>query len=207
MSYRPQNTRLSIIIAINKLIIKMIKKILTSIVAVLLISTFCYSQNEPLTISNIIQIEDIKKDSIFYYTMLWCSESFKDSKNAINVTDKEAGLIAGKATYISKYKIPRKKDSVDGYTFSRYSFDWRIEIKDNKLKYTIINPSINLSLNSTPEYYPVYLNSTCPVVYLFISKKKTDIEWNIANDYFAKNITYLFGTIKDYINKNKQTNW
>ena len=119
-------------------------KSLTFLLIFFIASSIAFSQNSSFSLSKVIIADSMSKDQIFDKALIWCSQSFNDSKSAINVKERDGGIIAGKAYYTSDYKIQKRKDSVFmSKTFAphfvRYHFDWLIEIKENKLKFSISN--------------------------------------------------------------------
>ena len=114
------------------------KKIFISLIITLIIK-FSIGQDSLLTYSKILKVDSVSKNEIFDKTLIWCSKAFTDSKSAINVKEREGGIIGGKAYYQSFYKVPKKKDSTLGVIFSNYYFDWLIEIKEGKLRFSATN--------------------------------------------------------------------
>jgi hypothetical protein len=81
-----------------------------SIIALCLVCGYAKAQAQdyPLTYSRVLKVDSTSKTELFDKAMVWCSKSFNESKSAINVKDKESGIIAGKALLTSYYKIPKK---------------------------------------------------------------------------------------------------
>lgn len=151
---------------------------------VLLISVNSWGQqrtDNPLTYSRILTTDSILKGDIYDKALIWCSKAFSDSKSAINVKDKESGLIAGKASIKNYYKVPGKKDSVASWIFSDYIFDWLIEVKDGKARFSTKNVAYYDDLGS----HPVYINSKPPGKVLFQKPEKTQMEWDMSKKYFV----------------------
>ena len=70
---------------------------------------FGFSQDSLLTYSKILSFDSVSQNRIFDRTLIWCSKSFKDSKNAINVKEREGGIISGKAYLDCVYYIQKRK--------------------------------------------------------------------------------------------------
>ena len=173
----------------------------------LMISVLCFlcnntnAQDSLLTYTRILQIDSISKSDIYDKALIWCSKAFTDSKSAINVKDKESGVIAGKALFTSYYKIPKKKDSVISAAYSDYLFDWLIEIKDAKLRFSLKN----IYTKQFSGDYPVTINGKYPIKFAFTSEEKNQLEWDLAKKGLVKNIDILVTSL--YSDIVKKDNW
>ncbi len=159
---------------------------------------FSIGQDSLLTYSKILKVDSISKNEIFDKTLIWCSKSFTDSKSAINVKERDGGIIGGKAYYQSFYKVPKKKDSITGSTFSNYYFDWLVEIKEGKLRFSVTNVLLK-ELNSE---YIVTTQAKVPFEVWLQPKSKTELEWKLSKEYFIKNLDRLMASLNsDLISK------
>jgi hypothetical protein len=139
------------------------------------------SQDSLLTYSRVLIADSISKTDLYDKALLWCSKSFSDSKGAINMKDKESGIIAGKASIKNYYKVPGKKDSIASWIFSDYLFDWLIEVKNGRARFSIKNVAYNDDLGD----HPVYINSKPPRKVMFQKPEKTQMEWDMSKKYFV----------------------
>jgi hypothetical protein len=171
----------------------------------ILISINCLGQqraDEPLVYTRVLLIDSSTKGDIYDKALLWCSKSFSDSKGAINVKDKESGIVAGKASIKNYYKVPGKKDSSASWIFSDYYFDWLIEVKDGKARFSTKNVAYHDDLGD----HPVYINSKPPGKVMFQKPEKTQMEWDMSKKYF---VVYM-DAITENLNtdlKQKKDNW
>lgn len=170
------------------------KKIII-LISLIIVINIVKGQNEPLIFSKILKLDSISKNEIFDKTLIWCSKSFSDSKSAINVKEREGGIIVGKARVISSYKIPKRKDSILSMTFLNYYFDWLIEIKEGRLRFTANNIFLNdlgdeiLVTNSTKAPYQVWLQPT----------SKTELEWKLSKENFINYLDRILESLKNEI--------
>lgn len=83
--------------------------------------------------SDVIAIDSMSKDALYVSALDWMNKIYKSGKNVIQTTDKEGGMIIGKAvTQALIYNnMGMKKDG--GY----FSYTISIYFKDNKYKYVI----------------------------------------------------------------------
>jgi hypothetical protein len=159
-------------------------------------------QDTALTYSHILKVDTLSKNEIFDKTLIWCSKAFKDSKSAINVKERDGGIIGGKAFYLSAYMVPKKKDSTPGVVFNNYYFDWLIEIKDNKLRFT----ANNIILQELDKDFIVSTKKKAPFEVWLQPKSKTELEWQLSKEYFIRNVDKLMLSLQSDLIK-KDTNW
>lgn len=115
-----------------------------------LMPAWIYSQDSLFTFSTVIKADSMSRDQIFNKASVWCSKIFYSSKDAINVSNREGGVLAGKASLHVSYKIPTKKDSTAAIVYNDYFFDWLIEIKDGKLRLSAKNFELKDWISSYP---------------------------------------------------------
>lgn len=176
-------------------------KTLLLIVALLFVTT-ARCQDTLLTYSHILKVDTLSKNEIFDRTLIWCSKAFKDSKSAINVKERDGGIIGGKAYYQSPYEVPKKKDSTLGLIFNNYYFDWLIEIKDNKLRFT----ANNIILKELDKDFIVTTKKIAPFEVWLQPKSKTELEWKLSKEYFIKNLDELLSSLNSDLTS-KKTDW
>jgi Domain of unknown function (DUF4468) with TBP-like fold len=176
-------------------------KLLISIILTLLVK-FSIGQDSLLTYSKILKIDSVSKNDIFDRTLIWCSKSFNDSKSAINVKEREGGIIGGKAYYLSSYKIPKRKDSTSGVIFNNYYFDWLIEIKEGKLRFS----ATNILLKELNSDYIVSTKTQAPFEVWLQPKSKTELDWKLSKEYFIKNLDRLMLSLNNDLVL-KKTDW
>jgi hypothetical protein len=89
--------------------------------------------------SEVIPIDSISKSDLYLAGLEWVSKTYKSGKSVLQTTDKEGGIIIGKAVAqtLTYNNMGVKKDG--GY----FSYTISIYCKDNKFKYLIDNISYN----------------------------------------------------------------
>ena len=165
-----------------------------------------FAQDSTFSVVRVIAADALSKNEIFDKTLIWCSKSFNDSKSAINVKEREGGIIAGKAYYYSDYKIPKRKDSVFmsktfAQSFVQYHFDWLIEIKDHKLRFGITN----VKLTEEGKEYPIE-STKAPYGFIDQSTEKTLLHWNLSKSAFLNNVNQLINTFESEL-RSKKADW
>lgn len=89
------------------------------------------------------------KEQLFIRIRQWFVENFTDSKNVLEVNDKDNGLLTGKGTY--KYAMLNGLNTHEGYT----TFVINAAVKDGKFRYQLYNfnaEGVNTSLWATNSY-------------------------------------------------------
>jgi hypothetical protein len=168
-------------------------KRLLVLLVLFLLTKLSIGQDSLLTFTKILKVDSISKNEIFDKTLVWCSKSFIDSKSAINVKERDGGIIGGKAYYQSLYKVPKKKDSTIGVIFNNYYFDWLIEIKEGKLRFS----ATNILLKELNSDYVVSTKINAPFEVWLQPKSKTELEWKLSKEYFIKNLERLLDSLYD----------
>lgn len=161
-----------------------------------------YSQDIPLIYSRVLIADSVSKNDLFDKALIWCSKSFNESKSAINVKDKESGIIAGRGSIDNYYKIPRKKDSVMCYFFTDYKFDWLIEIKDGKARFSLKN----IKVTETEREYLATTSVNPPVKIMFQSPEKNQLIWALSKRSFIRYIDAITDNLYFDL-KQKKDNW
>jgi hypothetical protein len=177
---------------------------------------FVFSQDSLLTYSKILSFDSISQNTIFDRTLIWCSKSFKDSKNAINVKEREGGIISGKAYLDCNYFIQKKKKSTDSIIspyYKTYKFDWLIEVKNSKLRfsisqlyyYTVVGATAYSS--SYEKKYAVTKSETPPIDYFLTSTEKLKQYWKLSKEGLVNNLDLLIESLKSEIINRKNDEW
>jgi hypothetical protein len=168
------------------------------ILFLLLIAGAGYGQDSTIKYTRIIQADELTKDQIFDRALVWVSQHFENSNFAVRVKERDGGIIAGKASYVSPYKYydKVKKDSVKtkGWeAFLMYRFDWLIKVKDGKLSFTIENIMV--------DDYPAIDIDTPPYKILLQNKATTLKQWQMSKLYFKANLSAFSESLRSHINK------
>ena len=111
------------------------KKTLFILFVICFYSNVIFAQ-EKITFSEVIKVDSIKTESIFVAIKEWLSMEFKKGNNAVELQDKEAGLIVINA--VSDYKYSEGGLS---YTWATGTVEYKIniQIRDDRFKVMITN--------------------------------------------------------------------
>ena len=169
-------------------------------VVLLLFSSQAFSQDSLLTYTKVLHSDSLSKGEIYDRSMIWFSRSFGNSKSAIFVQDKNSGIIGGKAYYQCLYKIPTKKDSVLGTVYRDYYFNWTLEIKDGRCRFSIKD----LVYSWMDVDHVVTTSSKPPVKILFQSSEKTELEWKLSKQYFIIGMDQLMSALNNDLMEKKK---
>jgi hypothetical protein len=85
--------------------------------------------------------------------------------------------------------------------YSNYFFDWLIEIKDGRLRFSVNG----IVLREDSGDYPIMINDKAPIKIAFTSEDKIKTEWECSKAGFIRNIDLLVNSLdSDLI---KKDNW
>jgi hypothetical protein len=95
--------------------------------------------------SGVIRIENVSKDELYQRARAWMADAFKNSKEVLQVQDKETGELIGNG--IVESYIPYNNIAGKGDVGAWSSFKISIWVKDGRYKYEITDIN-NTSLSS-----------------------------------------------------------
>lgn len=160
------------------------------------------SQDSLFIYTKIFSFDSLSKNHIYDKASVWCGRRFNDSKSAIRFSAKESGIISGKAYYMNIYKIPKKKDSTIGTLYNRTYFNWIIEIKDNKLRFT----ADEMEFECSDVKYPITYKVKPPFEIWLQPVSKTKMEWFCAKKYLYDSLESILEELQQTIAK-KEEEW
>lgn len=91
------------------------------------------SKSEPLSFAEVVAVKDASTSELYTRAKLWFSTAFVDSKNVLEVQDKEAGVLAGKGSFSYEPNIFMSSSLIRG----RVTFSISIIFKDGRYKYSL----------------------------------------------------------------------
>ena len=106
------------------------KYLIIFILGVLSISA--YGQNT-LEYSEVVEVEGVTQKELFKRARMWFNRTYKDSKEILNIIDKESGELSGKAQTGFTYNSLLWGNTVNGIISYRIS----IYVKEGRYKYVI----------------------------------------------------------------------
>jgi hypothetical protein len=92
----------------------------------------------------IVRPASLKKEALFDQTVLWMAESFRSSKEVIELKDKDLGTIVGNGVFDLNIGLSILPTNVP------VTFKLRIDIKDNKYRMTFSNVRMVVNGNAKP---------------------------------------------------------
>lgn len=106
------------------------------VIGVFLLCWVSVNAQEKIAYSKVIKADSVSSEGIFVSIKEWLSMEFKKGNNAIELEDKEAGLIVANASMPYKYS----KGGIN-YAWAKGSVEYKINIqtRDNRFKITITN--------------------------------------------------------------------
>lgn len=164
----------------------------------------CYVQAQdstkvdtPIVLTRIIELPGMSKGQIYDRAVLWSVDAFKKTKGAMQVGDKEAGVLAFDAAIDAAAQYPEGKG---GYMkFYSSTFKIKVQSKDGKMRvifsdFTIISPDFK-----TP--YPLSSSVTPPVAPMFTSLKKYKLEWTFFKEKIVERASKILDDMVEFMNK------
>lgn len=96
------------------------------------VTTNAASKSGPLSFSEVVAVKDASANELYIRTKLWFSTAFVDSKNVLEVQDKEAGILVGKGSFPYEPNILVSSGFIRGYV----TFSVTMMVKEGRYKYT-----------------------------------------------------------------------
>lgn len=156
------------------------------------------AQDSLFTYSKIITVDSVSKNDLFDRSLIWCSKAFTNSKSAINVKERDGGIISGKGSYDLTYKYLLKKDSLK--SFDTYDFDWLIQVKDGKVKFSISQVKQHFPGDEN-ETLVVTTSDVSPYKNGLMSRARIDAMWNGSKQQFVKDLDELMNDLEAELHK------
>lgn len=88
---------------------------------------------KPIEFTEVVNVEGAQKDKLYSAALAWFGGTFKKAQNVIDVQDKEAGRIIGKASFPYNPVVFIGSAGIVG----KVNYTVTIEVKDNKYRYRI----------------------------------------------------------------------
>lgn len=104
------------------------------VIGIFLLGAVAVNAQEKLAFSKVIKADSVSADGIFVSIKEWLSMEFKRGNDAIELEDKEAGLIVAKGNY--PY---RKKGIMYMWAEGKLVYTINIQIRDGRFKVTLTN--------------------------------------------------------------------
>lgn len=159
-----------------------------------------------LTYTGVIKAESVTAEQIYIRARSWFNESFNSSKDVLQIQDKEAKELSGKAIFY--ITVPFKGAGGREYQNKiRINFNVSVWAKDSRYKYLVDNIEAT-SLNVTESYIGKLTSSEdMPGRYPGVSKDKLNKYWHDIKTESEKKITEMLKGLEAKVSENKGDNW
>lgn len=171
------------------------KKIL--FVFILFSSTKCFCQTDSaITYSEVVKVDSVTKDVLYVKARDWFNNTFKDSKEVLQIADKETGEISGKGIFYGYIK--HSTLGVDNSYKNSYRFKITIWVKDSKYKYILTDidnydGALAFGIITTSDHTDMKVS--------MVRKKKMDEYYMAAKNAALVNAQGIILQLKDAMNK------
>lgn len=111
------------------------------IILLLLVGNFCYGQkkyrglplvDDQIIYTGVVNVDSVNANELYLRAKLWLAEAYKNSKEVIQVDDKESGQIVGKGIFVVDWQVTF-------YSFTKTNIHHviKLQLKDGRYKYEI----------------------------------------------------------------------
>jgi len=131
-----------------------------------------------ITYSKVNTIDSVSKSEIFSRAQTWFNITFKSSKDVLQISDKDAGHLAGKGWGVMNFQ-QKAGLGINQTISTKLNFNIDVWVKEGKYKYIITN--IDATDQSSAKYHYGILTSAkeMPVKMYLVGTKR-------SNDFWAK---------------------
>lgn len=148
---------------------------------------------DALTYTKVVQVDNISKGELYNRAKLWFATAYNSASDVLQMDDKEAGQIIGKA--IIKYNPAFTRGS--GQTKGKINYTIKVFVKDGRYKYEITD-FVHDPYGDQYGKYSVGLITTeeeCPNPKP-LAKKWSNKIWKDCKDQIENNMITLIASLK-----------
>lgn len=157
----------------------------------LLIQNVFGQTDTTISFNEVVPVSNANKDQLYIRARQWFNEAFRNSKEVIQISDKETGELSGKG--IMDIVLDFKVMGVNRGDHS-VRFNCNVWVKDGKYKYEFTNFYVyNYSSNSEIGLLTTSPNCSCK---LPLGKKRTDYLYNDSKEKVKEKINVLIASLK-----------
>jgi len=182
----------------------------------ILLGGFCYSQSTmmgkwknpdhpvtPLIYQEVINVNDQSADRLYKAIIEWASDVFVNDDVAISFKDQDLKFIKGNTGFLVYFNGLSSKD------FSgKISFDFKIEAKDNRIRYVFDNIRHNQPPGENGYYFGlITIDELCPYDINWYKEKMENRMWNEIKIYTDTRIQELISSLKNFMNNLQEDEW
>lgn len=177
-------------------------------ISLFLLCTLAKSQDSILVFAQVKAVDSFNKQQIFEKARLWAISKFEQAQGALQIDDRDAGLLAFDASTSAlspmapNIDINNKKENWKlGEFYHSYTFKLKVQTKDGRYKVEITE----VKVRKAGDYYLLTSNMKAPYKYSFSKQEKADAEWADVKITFAKFADDFFNTL--YKDVSKKEDW
>lgn len=167
----------------------------------LLLVTKLQAQDTVLVHSKILIADTMSKSNIYEKVKMWSVSSFKYTSGALQLDDKESGLLAydASASWVSPAAPANMKPGYKSLQYRhKYFFKMQIRIRDGRYKVDFTDVKYE-SING--EQYVLTNNAKAPFKFLFSKQEKADKEWADAKLTFDNFFDAMTKSMEMFVNQ------
>ena len=176
------------------------KPVLIFICVIAMCDTLHAQTDTAITYTHLNIVDSISKQAIYEKVKLWSVNAFKNVSGALQLDDKESGILAYDASTEQLSPNAPKTDVVWKLVpwYYKYTFKFKIQIKDGKYKIDVTDIKF---ADAGGEYHILTSTTTAPYKYMFSKQSKTDQEWQDAKLTFSDFSTKLIASLDAEVTK------
>lgn len=158
-------------------------------------------KDSALSFSGIVEVNCATKAELFSKARQWMNETFKDSKEVIQIADKESGELAGKGIMQSYYVFRTfGKEKLNPVL---YDFSIGIYVKDGKYKYEFMDFKVEKNSSTTYGGYVMTSATKAPEKLGFYSQERSDGLWRSMKENLTVTVNKFIEDLKEAMSTGK----
>jgi len=164
---------------------------------------FCIAQKDTaISFTDIVKVDSTSKDVLFQRARDWFNNTFRNSKEVLQIQDKETGEISGKGIFSSYVK--HSTLGVDNSYNNDFRFQITIWVKDGKYKYLLsdidnINGAVAFGIITSSDHTKEKIS--------MVRQKKMDEYYMAAKNGAIKEATGIILLLKEAMKKNASSDF
>ena len=164
---------------------------------------FCIAQKDTaISFTDVVKVDSTSKDVLFQRARDWFNNTFRNSKEVLQIQDKETGEISGKGIFSSYVK--HSTLGVDNSYNNDFRFQITIWVKDGKYKYLLsdidnINGAVAFGIITSSDHTKEKIS--------MVRQKKMDEYYMAAKNGAIKEATGIILLLKEAMKKNASSDF
>ncbi len=171
------------------------------ILTILLLPFYSFAQKDTIiSFSEVVLLDSMTQNQLFQNARHWYNNTFKSSKEVLQIVDKETGELSGKGLLRSYYDFNSIQFGKSYVCY--YRFNIEIKVRENKYRYEFTNFIIDEVLTPAIGVFPVMTSSSeCPKRYPGYGKAKTDGMYLSMKTQLESEMNVLINSLKQEMAK------